>query len=414
MPSPADARVSPSASRRDVLRSAAAAAAAFTIVPAAAVRGAEANSKVRVGIVGCGGRGAWIGELFHEVAPAKVVAVHDYFRDRADAAGEKLGVDKSRRHVGLDGYKALVEGDLDAVAIISPPYCHPEQATYALEKGRHVYLAKPVATDVPGTLAIQRAAERVKGKLSVWVDFQTRADEFYRGAAQRVHEGLIGRPICGQCYYHAGRLNPHANPADTSPMARLRNWVFDIALSGDIIVEQNIHVLDVANWFLRAHPVKAHGYRGRKARTDVGDCNDHYVVAYHYPGDVLVDFSSSQFTIGFDDLCTRIYGTLGTVDSHYGGQVQIRAKTNPYKGGMTRQIYREGAVTNIKDFAAAIQSGKPIHNVEESCNSTLTAVLGRTAAERGATVTWDEMIKANERLDPKLELPASGVDWKPA
>jgi predicted dehydrogenase len=205
-------------------------------------------------------------------------------------------------------------------------------------------------------------------------------------------------------------------------MARLRNWVFDIALSGDIIVEQNIHALDVACWFLQGHPVKAMGTGGRKARTDVGDCWDHFVVTYWFPArqgdavaspdDVLLDFSSGQFTQRFDDICCRIYGTLGTFDSHYGGNVNILAKTGGYRGGQTSGIYKEGAVANIKRFADAVLAAKPIHNIEDSANSTLTAILGRTAAYEGRTVTWDEMIKANKKLDAKLNLPADGPEWK--
>jgi myo-inositol 2-dehydrogenase/D-chiro-inositol 1-dehydrogenase len=254
------------------------------------------------------------------------------------------------------------------------------------------------------------AAAKAAGKLSCWVDFQTRANEFYQGAYQKICEGMIGKPVCGQAYYFAGRLGVQAKQG--TPMARLRNWVFDIALSGDIIVEQNIHALDVACWFLRGRPVKAQGTGGRKARTDVGDCWDHFVVTYWFPDNVLLDFSSGQFTHGYDDICCRIYGDLGTVDSHYGGNVNIRAKTGGYRGGQTGDIYKAGAVANIRKFAESIANSKPINNAEESANSTMTAILGRIAAYTGKTVTWDEMVKANEKLDAKLDLPANGPEWQ--
>src|SRR3954466_10528395 len=284
--------------RREFL--AGAAATAFTIATSSHVRAADSNSKIEMGIIGVGGRGAWIGELFNESKQAKVVAVADYFKDRVDEAGEKLNVSASRRYTGLDCYKKLLEGKLDAVAIISPPYFHPQQAVAALEAGKHVYLAKPIAVDVPGCNAIVAAAEKLKDKQSLWVDFQTRADEFYQGAFAKICEGLIGDPVCGQSYYHSGRLDVKAK--GDSPMARLRNWVFDQRLSGDIIVEQNIHVLDVANWYLRGHPVKAVGTGGRRVRTDVGDCWDHFEVIFTYPNDVIIDFSSTQFIYGFGDL----------------------------------------------------------------------------------------------------------------
>jgi predicted dehydrogenase len=326
--------------------------------------------------------------------------------------GQKLQVGNARRYTGLDGYKQLLESNVDAVAIESPPYFHPEQVVNALSANKHVYLAKPVAVDVPGCNAITQAAARVKDKLSVLVDFQTRVDEFYQGAYQRIVDGMIGNSVCGQAYYHDSRLGVQAEPG--TPMARLRNWVFDIALSGDIIVEQNIHVLDVANWFLRGHPTEAVGTAGRKVRTDVGDCNDHYVVTYTYPGDVVLDFSSSQFLYGFSDLCCRIYGSLGTADTHYGGPVQIRAKTGGYNPGATKTIYRSGALTNIKNFCEAIAAGKTLNNADESANSTLTSILGRIAALEQLPVTWDEMMKANAKLDAKLDLPDDGPNWRGA
>ena len=395
--------------RREFLKTAAAATAGLTLAQAGAARGAEANSKIELGLIGCGGRGNWIAALFEENANAKVVAVHDYFRDRANGVGDRFNVDASRRYVGLHGYEELLAGKVDAVAIESPPYFHPEQTVAALGAGKHVYLAKPIAVDVPGCSMIVEAAKKAEGKLSVLVDFQTRNNEFFRGAAQRVHEGMIGDPVFGQVYYVTGRLGVKAEPV--AEVARLRNWVFDKALSGDIIVEQNIHVLDVANWYLQGHPVKAFGTGGRKARVDVGDCWDHFVVTYWYPNDTLVDFSSGQFIQGFEtDLCTRIYGTLGTVDSHYGGHVRIRGKKEGWRGGDTGDIYKQGAVNNIKDFCASISDGKYLNNAEESAHSTMTSILGRTAAYENRVVTWEEMVAANTRLDPKLDLPEDGPD----
>ena len=392
--------------RRGFLKTAAGAAGLVILAPGS-VRGFEANSKIQLGLIGCGGRGQWIADLFKQDGHYEIAAVADYFKDRVTEAGEKFSVPAERRHTGLDCYKQLLQGKVDAVAIISPPYFHPEQTVAGLAAGKHVYLAKPIAVDAPGAMAIAAAA-KAKDKLSCLVDFQTRANEFYKGAFEKIKEGLIGKPVCGQAYYYAGRLGAQAKPG--TPQARLRNWVFDIALSGDIIVEQNIHALDVANWFLRGHPVKARGTGGRKARTDVGDCWDHFVVTYWYPDDVLLDFSSGQFTQRYDDICCRVYGALGTFDSHYGGNVNILAKTGGYRGGLTGGIYKEGAVANIKTFAEAILSGKPINNAEESANSTMTAILGRTAAYTGNLVTWDDMIKKNEKLDAHLKLPADGSD----
>ena len=397
--------------RRDFLKTAATAATVFSVLPSRAVFGYDANSKITIGITGCGGRGLWIGRLFEEYGNAKVVAVHDYFRDRTEEAREMFSLEPERCHVDLDGCKGLVAESLDAIAVESPPYFHPAQSVAALDAGKHLFLAKPIAVDVPGCMAIVEAAQRNQGKLSAWVDFQTRANEFFQGAAQRIHEGFIGEPVCGQFYYYCGRLNKKSEPGTET--ARLRNWFFDIALSGDIIVEQNIHVLDVANWYLQGHPIKACGTGGRKARTDLGDCWDHFVVTYTYPDDVLVDFSSGQFTHGYDDLCMRLYGSEGTVDSHYGGDVSIRGKSKMWPGGKTNTIYQDGAIANIEKFCASIRDNAPIDNTLESAHSTMTSILGRMSAYQGREVTWDEMVAANEALDPALALPPDGPDKLP-
>ncbi len=375
-------------------------AAAFTVLRTGSARAADANSKLELGIIGCGGRGKWIGRLFREHGNAEIVALADYFQDRVDDLGIEFGVDAARRYTGLLGYRGLLEGQLDAVAIESPPYFHPEQALAAVEAGKHVFLAKPVAVDVPGCRTILECGDKARGKLSFLVDFQTRNNAFFREAVQRVHDGAIGTPACGQCFYQTGRLGVRGDPG--TPEGRLRNWVFDIALSGDIIVEQNIHVLDVAAWLLDAHPVRACGTGGRKVRTDVGDCYDHFVVTYWFPDNVIIDFSSGQFLKGFHDMCVRLYGSGGTVDTHYGGDVWIRGD-QPWEGGNTEPIFQEGAVNNIIDFRKSIETGEYLDNSAASVRSNLAAILGRTAAYRRRVVTWDEMMGANKRLDARLK-----------
>ncbi len=394
--------------RRNFLKSAAA-VASFTVLPAATVSSYAQNGRVELGLVGCGGRGKWIGRLFQEMSDFKVVALHDYFRDRLEHAAAELDVPKERYHLGLDGYKDLIAGKVDAVAIISPPCFHPSQAVAAMKAGKHTYIAKPVGVDVPGCLSVLETAKSVKDK-SVIIDFQTRNNEFYREAAGRVHGGAIGAPVLGHCFYHASRLGKQCEPG--TDVARLRNWVFDKALSGDIIVEQNIHVIDVANWLINAHPEKAMGACGRKGRVDVGDCNDHFSVTFLYPDNVMVDFSSAQFIKGYsDDLCMRLYGTKGTVDTHYGGMVSIDGDAK-WPGGKTNTIYQDGAVNNIRDFHASIVDGKPMNIVEDGVVSALTAILGRKAAYEQRCVTWDEMMADTTPLQANLNLPTDGPEQK--
>ena len=407
--------------RRRFLKTTAATAAGFTIVGPQSVRGTTASAKVRLGIIGSGGRGVWLGNLFQKHAPCEVVALADVFDDRLDRGRSKLGVGAERCYQGLDAYHALLASDVDAVAILSPPYFHPAQTAAAVDAGKHVFLAKPIAVDVPGCRTVVAAARRGAGRTSVFVDFQTRATSFFQEAAKRVHNGAIGTPICGQAFYHAGRLRPQRDARDTTDAARLRNWVFDRTLSGDIIVEQNIHVIDLANWFLQSHPIAAVGRGGRKARTDVGDTRDHYVVTYTYPDDVLIDFGSTQFPQGFSDYCVRLFGTRGTVESHYAGRVVITGRNAwtgtddrmmMHKGRRYRQvrstanenIFTDGAVANLETFIAAVQAGEVLDNTAAAADSTLACILGRTAVDTGQAVTWDEMIAADAKLETQLDL----------
>lgn len=367
------------------------------------VFGTQANSTVEIGIIGCGGRGNWLGPFFPEYTGARIVALADAFRDRLEPTAQKLKVEASRTYAGMESYKELLASKVDAVAIESPPYFHPEQAAAAVAAGKHVYVAKPVAVDVAGAKSIIASGEKAKGRLSFLADFQTRAQPVFQEAAARVHRGEIGALIMGHVFYHTNRLNPQSKPGMPPAEARLRDWVFDKVLSGDVIVEQHIHVLDVANWYANAHPVKACGTGGRRGRTDVGDCWDHFLVNYWYPNEVRVDFSSAQFLKGFHDMCIRFYGTKGTVDSHYGSFVRITGDTK-WNGAEKDDTFREGAINNVKAFVESIRTGKYVNNAEQAAESTLTSILGRMAAYRERTVTWDEMMRSNEKLDAKLKI----------
>jgi len=144
--------------------------------------------------------------------------------------------------------------------------------------------------------------------------------------------------------------------------------------------------------------VKAFGTGGRKARVDVGDAWDHFLAIYWYPGDVKIDFSSGQFLKGFSDLCVRLYGSRGTVDSHYGGAIRITGD-NPWAGVERDPTHQDPVARNAKDFEKGIREGNFLNNAEESATSTLTGILGRTAAYEGRVVTWEEMMAKNERFE---------------
>ncbi|MCL5745246.1 MAG: Gfo/Idh/MocA family oxidoreductase, partial [Acidobacteria bacterium] len=352
---------------------------------------------------------------FVNEAGARITALADAFVDRLETAGAKLGVPANRRYRGLEAYRELLASKLDAVAIETPPYFRPEQVAAAVAAGKHVFMAKPVAVDVPGCRSILESGERAKGKVSFLVDFQTRAQPAFQEAAARLHRGDCGRVVMAHVYYHGSGGDPLPRPGWSRDEARLRIWSRDRVLSDDIIVGQNIHAIDVANWFLRGHPVQATGMTGRTVRTKWGDCEDYFVITFRYPGEVTADFSSAQFLKGYYDICVRVYGTDGTLDSHYGlgprfqvdprldGSVQITG-AKAWKGADHDKTFDEGALANVKAFVDSVRTGKLLNNAADSVGSNLTCILGRTAAYRGGTVTWDEMMDLNVKLDAGLRL----------
>ena len=373
------------------------------------VWGTQANSKIKLGLVGCGGRGTWITDLFLKHGGYELTAIADYFQERVDSAGDKFKVDPSRRFTGLAAYKRLIDCGVEAVAIESPPYFHPEQAAAAVNAGIHVYQAKPVAVDVPGCLSIQKSGEKAgANKLCFLVDFQTRANTFYIEALKRVHKGAIGTFAFGESSYHARspwqQWYDQLRSEPDNPEVKLKAWGLNRALSGDAITEQNIHTLDVANWIMNTPPVYAVGTGGRKVRPDVGNCWDHFTCLFQYPENVGITFSSRQFK-GWDSpggIKNRMFGSKGVLETEYGGNVIIRGE-NFYRGGRTNQIYQEGAENNISTFYKAVTGGiydNPTLKI--SVKNNLDALLGGTAAYNGEQVYWYQLLKDTERLDPGL------------
>jgi predicted dehydrogenase len=392
--------------RRQFITGSLATAAAFTIIKPSLVRGAEANSKIRLGVIGCGGRGRWIADIFAAHGGYQIVGAADFFQERADAVAAKHQLKPEQTFIGLKcADKMIAKGGLDAVAIISPPYFHPEQVAAAVSAGLNVYLAKPPAVDVPGALSIKQSGLAAGKKGLVFlVDFQTRADQYFIEAMKRVHAGALGTMVFGEAFYHCGRLGKHGE--DKTPEGRLRNWVFDQVLSGDIIVEQNIHTLDVMNWAMNnAAPVQCTGLGGRKGRLDVGDCWDYFTCVYEYPNKVGINFSSRQYDVDAPGgIINKMYGTKGALLTEYGGNVMIRGGADVfYRGGKSPGIYKDGAVTNIKTFHDSITAKNVVNpTLEPSVMSNLVAIMGRMAAYTGKTVTWPDVMKSTEKLDAKL------------
>ncbi len=370
------------------------------------MRGAEANNKINVGLMGCGGRGRWIAELFQAHGGYNVAAVADYFQDRVDAAGEKLNVPAANRYTGLSGYKRILDQKIDAVIIQTPPYFHPEQAAAAVDAGKSVYLAKPTAVDVPGCLSIQDSGRKATAKkLGFYVDFQTRANKAYQDAIAKIHSGELGKIIMVEAAYQCSLmfegLDAQLRKDPNNPELRLRAWAVDRALSGDIITEQNIHALDVASWVMNAEPLRAYGTGGRR-REFLGNCWDNFAVIFHYPDNVAVSFNSHQSGFGYDDIMCRVYALNGTVDTHYAGKVTVHGR-DVRSDENSGSLYKDGTVVNIANFHEALTKGDFTNpTVAPSVRSNLVTILGRTAAYKNAVVTWDEMMREKERLQADL------------
>ena len=395
-------------SRRQFIARTGAGAVAFNLLKPELACGADTNSRITLGWMGCGGRGTWIADLFQKHGGYQIVAAHDYFQDKVDVFGDKFGIDRARRHTGLKGYLKMLEQKPDAVVIESPPFFHPEQAAAGVEAGCHVYLAKPIAVDVPGCCTIEDCGRKATQKrLTFLVDFQTRASAAYQEAVRRVHNGDIGRLVSGEAVYVCGPtwggMSQFLKPNPKDPERRLRAWGLDRVLSGDVITEQNIHALDVACWILGANPIKAYG-TGGEARGLGGTCSDHFAVIYQFPNDVILSFTSKQLGHGIDDIMCRVYGTTGTIDTHYFGEVWVKGKEDAYNGGRMANLYTEGAVNNIATFHQNLMRGDFENpTVPESVRSNLTTILGRTAAYQRKGITWEQMMKKNEKWEADLK-----------
>jgi predicted dehydrogenase len=417
--------------RRKFLKSAATTAGVMLIKPSL-VRGTEANSAVRVGLLGCGGRGTEDATNLIDTGNARIVALADMFRDQLDAARAHFNklqqakdytdIDPSQLFAGPKAYQQIAQSkEVDAIVIATPPYYHPQHLEAVVAAGKHVYLEKPVAVDVPGALRVMEIGKRAAGKLSLDVGFQIRDCPPFVELVRRIHGGALGSIVCGEAHYLTGYIDrpawPNASPAER----RLRNWVYDRALSGDIIVEQNIHVIDICNWILKGHPLKASATGGRQGRpTSDGDAYGNYNVLFHYPDNVDVTFSSTQFAKGWWDVTERFFGTKGVSQSPYTGALGIwgdepwQAPMTPAKDKPDSQTFSvTGNFTSNLEFAdrekkkAFVESitGGNFHNqADKGAESAIACILARTAAYKGHEITWEEIMNSTEVMEPRIDL----------
>jgi predicted dehydrogenase len=371
---------------------------------------------IRVGLIGCGsprgGRGRGAAENCVHAGPGvKLVAMADVFKDHLEYTRhylskfgpEKVDVADDHCFVGFDAHQRLLEcKDVDLVLLTAPPGFRPLHLQAAVAAGKHIFAEKPVAVDGPGVRSVMKSCEEAKGKnLALVSGLCYRYELSRREGFRRVHDGAIGDIVALHCTYLTGGLwKVPRQPAWSDMEWQLRNWLYFTWLSGDHIVEQHIHSLDVAAWAMRdEYPAKAIGCGGRQARTspDYGHIFDHHSVVYEYANGVKLFSSCRQQNGCGKDVSDHVLGSQGTYDVM---RHTIKGKQpwryQPAKNAPAPDMYQNEHI----ELIAGIRSGRPIHNGDYMTKSTLMAIMGRMATYTGQVITWDQALNSQEDLTP--------------
>jgi len=395
--------------RRKFIGHAVAAAASVSLLRPVLNLAADApkfTRKIKLGLVGCGGRGKWIANLFRQHGGYDIHAVADYFPQVADTAGNELGADQARRFSGLSAHKKVIGSGIEAVALETPPYFFPEHATVAVAAGLHVYMAKPVAVDVPGCLVIEAAGKTATQKQRVFlVDYQMPTDPFNQGVVQRIHEGGLGKIAYMTTFGYCGGF---ADPPLTDTIeSRLQHliWVNDIALGCDFIGNFDIHAIDAALWVAGARPVSAMGASRICRENPHGDSRDVCQVVFEFADGLLLNHSGQGLKNNTEGALTcRIYGPTAYAQIDYWGKAFLRGGPKHFGGGAVQNLYQAGAQRNIASFYDAVtKSDFSNPTVRRSVDGCLTCILGREAAARHTKLTMDEVLKENKKLEVNLK-----------
>ena len=418
-----DPKTIPGLTRREVLKTASLASIAAALAPSG-VFAAGASEKIRVGLIGCGGRGTGAAVDCATASPDIVItALGDLFPDQVQASLAELNKKLPGRVTatpetcfsGFDAFQKVLAAPVDLVILASPPFFRPQHLAAAIDAGKHVFTEKPVATDPLGIRSVIATAEKAAAKnLAIVAGTQRRHQAHYVEIMKRIHGGDIGEIVSGQAYWNMGALwveRAAQNWADKkaknwSDMEwQVRNWLFTGWCSGDHIVEQHVHNLDVMNWAFGAHPVKATGMGGRAARVEAqyGNIWDHFAVEYEYPNGARVLSMCRQTAGAAENVSERVVGTSGfsfsdSTDGYIKGAKaydNTQASPNPY-------------VEEHRDLIASIKAGKPLNEGRQVAESTLTAIMGRMSAYTGRALSWDWVMNAS-----KLDLTPGPLAFGP-
>jgi myo-inositol 2-dehydrogenase/D-chiro-inositol 1-dehydrogenase len=369
---------------------------------------------IRVGLIGCGGRGSGAVRDCHKSSKdVTIVAVSDVFEDRAKGCAESLNkeghdVKPDRVFSGFDGYKkVLAIEDINYVILATPPGFRPIHFPAAIAAGKNVFMEKPVATDGPGLQAMYKAGEEAAKKgLGVVAGTQRRHQKSYLDTIKRIQDGAIGEVLVLRGYWNQGLI--WNNPWDDkkSDMENnLRNWYHYVWLCGDHIVEQHVHNLDVCNWIMHnEHPIKAYGRGARQVLKGRGHIYDHFSVEYEYRNGVRMFSQCRQIGNCTDNVSESVVGTRGS--SNPGGSIRIPGMDEwRSAGGGVNPYVQEHA-----DLITSIRAGAPLNETKQVTDSTLTAIMGRESAYSGKVVDFESVLAMNsimpERFDMNMSLPA--------
>jgi myo-inositol 2-dehydrogenase / D-chiro-inositol 1-dehydrogenase len=414
-------------SRRDFLKHSTTAAVSATVLSSGLPHVFAAGSEeIKVGLIGCGGRGTGAATqvLMATDTPVRLWAMADLFPDKIEATSQlltkggkgrydreditslaaKMTVPEERKFVGFEAYKKLLASDVDLVILATPPGFRPDHFKAAVEAGKHVFMEKPVAVDPVGIRTVIEAAALAKQKkLSVVAGTQRRHQNHYLEIMKRIHDGAIGEIIGGQFYWNSGGSTAMMEqPAGVSDMEwQCRRWYPFCWLSGDHIVEQHVHNIDVMNWALGSHPVSAMGMGGRQVRRS-GNIWDNFAIEFEFPGGVRTLSMCRQIPGCSDRVAERIVGTKGVVHLNEGaGRIegpntfQSRRSHNPY-------------VQEHADLIRSIREGTALNEGLQVAESSLTAIIGRMSAYTGKVVDWDWAIK-----ESKLDMRPTKLEFGP-
>ena len=366
----------------------------------------EIKRKIKVGVVGCGGRGAWIAGFFKEHGGYEVHAVADYFQHVADACGDALGVDKARRFSGLSGYQKLIESGVEAVAIEDIPYFYPEQAKAAVEAGCHVFMAKPIAVDVPGCLAIEDLGKQsTKKERCFLVDYQMPTDPLNLDIAQRIWDGGLGKQLAVKTTGVGAGTGLVNDPPKGNLESRLQGqtWTRDVALGGDLLCVFDVHSIDTAIWVIRQRPISAVGYCKTCRPNPQSDMTDLTFLLYECADGLLWRHESLNLPDHAQNLVCNVSGEVASAQFSYWGKSFLRGGAKHFGGGDVVSLYDRGAKRNIAAFHKNITEGDFSNTtVTRAVDGTLTAILGREAGMRQEKLTMEQVIKENKKLTVDL------------